>query len=363
MRFNIDMDNGSRIVGWVLPDNPMVTPRVRVFFGDEERKTIEATHPRPGIKDSGLHDTGVCGFVLNEQNCKGIAATSTLRIFDEESDVLIYQRRPKARLVDAKLFRIETQLLRASALNDVLTPSFQMSYAGVELLGQETIFNIIGIGFTTSILAVGGIFFRAYEHSLRDRGFKTAIVLRDPFEELAERLLILKWSATPQGMSASAYLGRTVADAVHALRDVDLESPESIAAAFNKMDETAQGVVFNTATRQLACGAADEPLGDYPVSRALDSLSEFDVVGVRSNVRGFLDMCAAVLGLEQRIPDATLRLYPSVRGLAEQLRQMPAAAERIAMDLELYDAITKAMNAVTDSPASGRVRHIESRRT
>jgi hypothetical protein len=363
MRFHIDSDSGSRIVGWVLPDNPTATPRVRVFLGDEEHTTIEAKHPRPRIKESGLHGTGVCGFVLDEKNCKGIARAPTLRIYDDDSDVLIYRRRPKAHLVDEKLFRIETQLLRASGLNDVLAPFFQLSYAGVELLGQETILSIIGITFSKSILAAGGIYFRTYEHHLRDRGFKTAILLRDPFEELAERLLILKWSATPQGMDAGAYLGQTVADAVHALREVDLESPRDLVAAFDSMDENAQRVVFNTTTRQLACAAADEPIEEYAVSRALDSLAELDIVGVRSDVRGFLDLCAAVLGVEQRIPDAALRVYPSVRGLADQLRQSPEAAERIALDVQLYDATLEAMSVVAGPRAGGPVRDIEASRT
>ena len=35
MLFSIDEDTGSRIVGWVMPDNPATTPKVVIHLGPE----------------------------------------------------------------------------------------------------------------------------------------------------------------------------------------------------------------------------------------------------------------------------------------------------------------------------------------
>jgi hypothetical protein len=346
MRFNIDSDTGSRITGWVLPDNPMATPRVRVLFGDEQKATVEARHRRAYLKDRGLHSTGICGFVLDEKNCKGIARAAVLRIYDDDTNLLVYQRRPAAKLVEEKVFRLETQLLRATALNDLLFPHFHMAYAGIEMFGQETISGILTISYTNSVMATGAIHYPAREQQLRDRGFKTAVLLRDPYEELAERLLILKWSASPQGVGATPYLGKHVLGAVKAMRDADLSTRTSVEALLARLDEGAQRVLFNTTTRLLTCNAATEVLDELAVSAALEALSEFDMIGVRDNVRGFLDVVEAVLGLPEPLADLKLPVYSSVEGLTAELKQVPAVAELSAMDIELFEAIVGAMDAV-----------------
>ena len=65
MQFNIDEDRGDYLSGWLLPDNPSREPRI-VAVADQKRATIAPSLVHSNMVDSGLHDTGLCGFELHE---------------------------------------------------------------------------------------------------------------------------------------------------------------------------------------------------------------------------------------------------------------------------------------------------------
>src|SRR5450755_4005031 len=185
MLFNIDEDAGGRLEGWVMPDNPAVTPRVIVRLDYQNHVVIEAFVFRPLLKEQGLHNTGVCGFVLDENNCRGLTGASKLEIYDADNNLLIYRRRPTAGLIDKKFFRLEPQLFRSVALDELFMPRFHMTYPALDLVSEETIRSILSMPFTPSIYAAGRVFWRVWEPLLRDRGYMVGVLLRDPYHELA----------------------------------------------------------------------------------------------------------------------------------------------------------------------------------
>src|SRR5580700_458045 len=136
MLFSIDEDVGGRLEGWVMPDNPAVTPRIIVHLNSENHVVIEAFVFRPLLKQNGLHNTGICGFVLDENNCRGLTAAGKLEIYDADNHLLIYRRKPSAGLIDKKFFRLEPQLFRSVALDDALLPHFHMAYPALELISE-----------------------------------------------------------------------------------------------------------------------------------------------------------------------------------------------------------------------------------
>ncbi len=87
--------------------------------------------------EQGLHNTGVCGFVVDERNCPGVTAAGHLEIKDADNHILIYRRCNDAQLVDQKLLRIETQLFRSQGLDDGLIARFQMSYKSLEAASRR----------------------------------------------------------------------------------------------------------------------------------------------------------------------------------------------------------------------------------
>ena len=346
MLFNIDHDNGKQIVGWIMPNNPSISPRIRVTFGDEPKGVFGATQYRPLLKEQGLHDTGICGFVLDDKIVRGLAEVKDLSIFDDDTDLLLYRRRPAGQLLETKLLRIETQLLRSYAINDLLRSKFHMYYAGLELIAEETVISILAIPFTNSIYATGRIFIRAFEHQVRDRGFKSAILIRDPFEELAERLWVLKLAGSNRDAKFTLFLGKNVQGPARTLRDVDLFSPEALENALLNLDEDSKAILTNSLIRQLTSRGSFDTLDRFAVSAALDTLAEIDIVGLTSNLDGFTTLLNTVLKNDEGFEPITLQVSERVSELATLLRNIRDIDRLIAMDIELYNSITEAFHTV-----------------
>lgn len=319
-----------------MPDNPATTPRVIIHLDPEHHVVLEAFVYRPLLKEQGLHNTGVCGFVADETNCPGLTAAVNLEITDADNNILIYRRRLDTRLVTKKLLRLETQLFRSFSLDEELIARFQMPYQSVELLPEETTRSVFAIPFTTSIFASGRIFWRVWEPLLRDRGFKVGILLREPFEELAERLLILKWASSPDASSVATALMPVLQTCAGALRDVDLSDAEALEAVLKRPSDEIRAIVYNPLVYQLAAPNAFDAPPKPATAAALDSLAEMDAVGLRGDTDSFLDLLAAVLDLPEQLPRISLSASKSVVGFAELLRQMGSARALIEHDLEVY---------------------------
>ena len=347
MLFSIDEDSGARVIGWVMPNHPSSTPRIRAYFNDEQKHVVEAQIFRPLLKEQGLHNTGICGFVLDENTCSGISTAEVLSLYDDETNTLIYQRRPTGPLFEFKLLRVETQLLRLTPVDDVFKPRFHMTYLGLESIPDETTTSIFGIPFTSSIYAAGRIHYHNFSALLHDRGFKTVILLRDPYEELAERLLILKLAKTPAAGGSVKLLGQAILGALHIVRDVDFSTVEGVDRAVDRIDDVSRPLLQNSLARQLSTKSDDDPLDPMAVGTALDTLSEFDLVGMRSNWRSFAEMFGAVMGIDPQLPDAKLESYRSVQDLADVLRASAKVSDLIGMDMEIYEAVSRATENAT----------------
>lgn len=346
MLFNIDQDSGNRISGWVMPNNPSAVPRIRLVIDDEVKGVFPATQYRPLLKEQGLHDTGVCGFVVDETVHKDIKNTDDLYIFDDDTNLLLYRRRPPGKLVETKLLRIETKLLRVWPINEYLESHFHMSYAGIDMLPEQTVIALMAMPFTNSIYLTGRIFVRAIEHQMRDRGFKSAILIRDPFDELAERLLALKWVSSNQGARVMPFLGKLGQAAARRLRDADLSSVAEIEKMLENLDADSQTILTNSLTRQLALQGSVDTLDKYSVSAALDTLAEIDVIGMNSDVPGFMRLLNMIIQNDDSVASISLPPSPRVDELAKTLRGARNIERIIAMDVELYNAVGQAFQAV-----------------
>ncbi len=160
MLFSIDEDVGERVVGWVMPDNPAVTPRIVVHLAPDNHVVVDAFVYRPLLKQRGLHNTGICGFALDENNCRGLTNADKLEIYDGDNHLLIYRRRPSAGLIDKKFFRLEPQLFRSVAVDALFQPQFHMSYpalgtpfGGNHSLDPVDAFHRIDLCFRARVLA------------------------------------------------------------------------------------------------------------------------------------------------------------------------------------------------------------------
>jgi len=351
MLFSIDEDLGERIIGWLMPDNPAATPRIIVHLDREHRVAVEAFVYRPLLKEQGLHNTGICGFVADESNCPGIGAAADLKITDGENNVLIYRRHQGDDLIERKFLRLETQLFRAFSVDEALIDRFQMPYRALELLPEETTRSIFAIPFTNSIFASGRIFWRVWEPLLHDRGFKIGILLRDPFEEMSERLLILKWASTPEAAPSANALMPVLQTCVGAVREIDFSNAAALNELLSHPSDELRALLNNPLVYQLAAPNAFDPPPSPASAAALDSLAEFDAVGLREDVGSFLALVGAVLDLPQPLPSVSLAPSKTVVGFAGVLREMSAARDLIQQDLELYAEARRVLAPAPAEPA------------
>jgi hypothetical protein len=352
MLFSIDEDVGGRVEGWAMPDNPAATPRVIAHLDAEHHVVIEAFVYRPLLKQNGLHNTGVCGFVLDENNCPGLAAANRLEIFDADNNLLLYRRRPDAGVIDKKLFRLESQLFRSAAADDLLVTRFHMGYAALDLHAEETIRSILALPFSQSIYASGRVFWRVWEPLLRDRGYLVGTLLRDPFQEMAERLLILKLASSPQGGGIVDAVGPVVEAAAGHLRNIDLKDFKALEALLAAAPLELKTILYNPLTYQLTAQNAFDPPPIPATAVALESLADMDAVGLRDDPAPFFEIVSAMLDLPDGLPPVSLPTSNTVVQWANFLRERPMVRKLIEMDIEVYQTAAAIIER-SQKPATG----------
>jgi hypothetical protein len=336
MLFNMDADVGHRVFGWVMPNNPAAKPSVIVHLNADNHVVVEASIYHALLKERGLHNTGICGFALDESNCRGLAASNMLEIHEADTNLLLYRRRPDEGLINKKFFRLEPQLFRSVAVDDALEPHFQMAYSALELQSEETIRAIMGIHFSSSIYISGRIFWRFWESILRDRGYMVGALLRDPFCELAERLLILKLASSPEGDRIADAVGPEVQAAAACFRKIDLRDISAIEAALESPSRELRSIVYNPLTYLLTATNAYDPPPTPTTAIALESLADMDAVGLRQDTESFFELVSAVFEVPDGFSAEAVPTSPTVVQWADVLRERPAMRRLIEMDLAVY---------------------------
>lgn len=347
MLFSIDEDAGSRIVGWIMPDNPAATPRVAVLVGGELRRVIPATVLRPLLREQGLHETGICGFVVDEHVVAGLADTTDIELYDETTNIRIYRRRPPAAKADQKLFRLETRVVPQAQLNLPLQDLFHMPFTRLERIPEEAVKSILGIAFSPSIFCTGRVFFRTYEPLLRDRGFKCSVLLRDPFEELAEELLVLRWAVKTPNLAASV-LSDAYKPLVDSLAKADLAEMADLETWLGTLSAFERSLVADPMARLLTCRGSDDMLETSAVENALDTLSEMDVVGLAGEEELWWETLRAVLDLDLP-PPPELAWSRQVGELRQKITEWPAAQDLLAVDARIFSDVTEAFGRVDEA--------------
>lgn len=343
MLFNIDGDSGSRIEGWIMPDNPSVTPSVLVVIEGEAVSTITAQVLRPLLREQGLHETGVCGFIVDAKNCPPLAGAETVELYDTDTNVRVYRRRPASADVDAKLFRLEAQLLRDAALNEVLDPHFHMAFTRLDSFPEETAKSILGLPFSNSLYVTGRMYYRAFEPLLRDRGFKSCIYLRDPLEELAEQLLLLQWAKSRNHATHKGVLPESFIELMAVLEPDTMNSMGNLEKWLIGLSPRARQPLSDPLARLLTCMSPDDRPSPHVVSEALDTLAEFTAVGFRSDMPAFAAHLEAGLDLDMPAFAEATRAK-RVTDLAGQLDKFEVVHQLLAVDREVYATARQAFD-------------------
>ena len=111
-----------------------------------------------------------------------------LELFEAETGILIYKR-PRPHNIKKKLLRLETHLFPLWTLDNAIAPQFQYFAKGIESHGRETVTQLFLLNNVESVYLSGNILYKNFAYFI-EFGFQTFMMLQDPYEELAERLLV-----------------------------------------------------------------------------------------------------------------------------------------------------------------------------
>jgi hypothetical protein len=342
--------NGG-LFGWVLPDNPSSIPRIVIGRPGLDSMEYEANTIRSDLRDRGLHETGMVGFVINDKTLPDLSKTiDRIEIRESVSNVLIFRRFNSDAHFAGKVFRYELQALPDINLEAKIAGHFALYYGAIHRFPQDTFFGIANNPVAKSIYLSGRPSFQQYEQLLKERDYKIVTLLRKPYEEMAERLLFARYALKPDapGFVADHMFGlEPLKDMV---KDIQFDDVESLRAAFGRMTEAQRDALTNPLVRTLACLPDERPKSAH-VEIALSKLSRMDVVGLRSRYGDFKSILAEALGADV-LGDHELPTLQWVQRVADHLSQIKQVRNLISLDLDLYSFAEEAVIEALEAPAS-----------
>lgn len=346
MQFHIDQDAGATIAGWLVPDNPALIPEIVISAPGHDERKIEANVLRTDLKDLGLHATGLAGFLIDDSVLPGLASADDVQIRDAATQIPIFRRfRPQHHLPH-KLLLYTFHAMPQMQIESALSRHFALGYSAIEQHSFDTLFSIINNQFSNSIFIAGRPRYFRYRGLLKDRGFITAALLRDPFDELAERMLFVRYAASDKSPSFTGKYLTGLEPLAGLTRNCDFNEPDTIAATFGKLTESQQGALFNPLIRTLACDLDEVPAAKH-IPIALDYLAGMNAVGLFGHFDEFRPTLAELMGVDG-LGESQLTEVSFVARISGALRKLDPVRRLLALDAELYarasDAVLRGLS-------------------
>lgn len=315
MDFHIDEDRGDIISGWFLPDNPSKEPSILVE-ADRQSCIVSATRIHSNMVDAGQHDTGNVGFAVTERQLPGLAQASDVRLTERESGLVFYIR-PKPRpYATMRLFAFEMREAAESRCWQAFSGAFQMGFPDVHRFAGGTRRSLYKVSFTQSVFACGATCLRADEPYFIETSFKRVALLADPVRILFD------------------VLGDEDATS-------EAEAVDSLVRQIRRLDPQDRRMLDEQLTKRLSLLYPDDVPDRQATFGALDTLSEMDAIGIEEDMPAFIDLTAAVCGIDRSFFGDVPATPPFIWSSA--LRRHPLVREVAGRDLDIYDATRDAI--------------------
>lgn len=340
MLFNVQWDHGTEIVGYLVPDTFTGQSTLVVTGGGEELLRMPTTEPREALVEAGRHETGLCGFTVDERALPGLAGMRHLEITEAESGILIYRRCPPEEVLHRKVFRLETQLLPLARLDRAIAPFFQFHFPSIERHGLETTHQLFLMQNTDSVYVSGRLSYKSMEFYI-DQGYSSVALLQDPFDELAERILVLRLIGDGFG-SILGMRDNVIFEAALAFAsELPLDTDKGLRRAFRTIPPEAASVLSDPLARQLTTRLPNEAPGPSAVSGGLATLAAFELVGLRDQADMFMEDLAGTLTLSpEQLP--RIEPIPTVKQLGQRLRACSPVEVLLEYDLAIHQQVRTA---------------------
>lgn len=341
MYFHVDEDAGSYISGWVITDNPGEIPELTIRIPNRKEVTFSANVLRPDLRDLGMHSTGQAGFIVDGRHVPDLVDLVEISLVEPDTGLTIYKRFNANQHIEHKLLLVDVSAFPQIRMLRQLMSFFTQSYPVVERLSLETVTGLISLTNIQSIFVTGNPNWPRHGEIALERGFTTAALLRDPFEELAEKLLFLSQALKqPESVRASPTIARFVGLLPH-LEKMDLGDSKSILSCFRSMPNEIRRMIRSPMTSTFGT-APDENVQRRNVSVALDNLAHFNVVGLRSKFDVFCAMLNEYVGTPIAA-NCELGTLPNTLDLADRLRNVGIVADLLDEDIALYSFAIEAI--------------------
>lgn len=345
MLFSVEHDSGSSIKAYVVPDGGGTVPSVLVRSNNAELLKLSANDSREQLVQAGRHSTGLCGFLIDESHIPDLASYIDLEILEAESGLLIYRRPVPGIIPNTNIFRLETHLLPLWRIDDALRDRFQYWYKGIDRQGRETSTQVFCIHNGNSSFVSGRLLVKTVEYYL-NKGFKSIAMFRDPYHELAERLIILKNIKGQTSELLGLRDAMTFAPVIEYLAEFDQFDDFFCKRFFKRAPEEVSVALANPFVRQLTASTPDEMPSKSSIATALDMLANFEVIGLRSEASEFSLALTEMLNLEPNIIPV-MNEYERVIQLGGRLREIRDVEALLEHDLEVYFHTARAFGSLT----------------
>lgn len=341
MFFNIDADTGRSISGWLAPDNPSATPRLVIVIPGRADIEVEAGLPRPDVRELGIHSTGLIGFSIGASLIPDLHTLDDVTLLEAQTGMPIYRRFQIGRHLERKLMLFDASLMPQRRILASMGARFALNYPSSERNSLETMIVLINNHMAKSALISGRSNFNRYSGYLVNAGYMRAAILRDPFEELAERIMFLHLLTKSEAAHLAPNFVTGVEPLVDFARDLPLSDHRALLLAFRRLNDDQKLALNSPMVRMLGCNVEETP-ERRNVSIALDNLASMELVGSRARYEVFNAMLTQLLGADL-LGDERPTSFTTVKELAGSLSRIGLVADLLEHDLALYTLADEAI--------------------
>lgn len=340
MLFNIEKDEGHRIHAYVVPDGYSGIPTVRIYSGETLVLRCSANESRQALVDAGRHETGLCGFNIGPEMAPSLIDLPDLLIVEDDTNLLIY-RRPKRDRIHRKILRLETHLFPLARFDECFHNHMQYVQTGLDQFGRETVTQIFQLNEIDSIYVSGRLLYKNFAYWI-ENGFDMALMIHHPYDELAERLLVLSFLRENAEKILGARDALHFAPALKFAAGLSFENDRALKRSLLDMPSNVAGLLTDPLVRQLTAASPQDMASSASVPAALDVLASCGVVGLRHDPDYFQQAMATWLTINSKklsLPPA----FPRVASLALFLQESRTVDHLLERDLEVYETVRNAM--------------------
>src|SRR5690606_9937554 len=141
-------------------------------------------------------------------------------------------------------------LLSLWRLDNLVEPKFQSFYRNIERLGASSAAQLFLLQGMTSSYINGRINYKSFDQYVAEK-FKTMVLFRPPYVELAEQLLVLKQLAITGSDALGARETMLLEPGISFFRDVNIENERDLRRALREIDMPVAAVLGNPFLKSL----------------------------------------------------------------------------------------------------------------